>query len=200
MKVARVAAVLCLLVVVANTAHAQQFDLGFGVGTVTAPGSVPFNGSFATSPQTVGGGTYLAFSGDLLLKKDFGVQGEIAWRARQNRYLGFEPFRPIFFDFNGLYAPHLGRFVEPELMAGIGAEDVRFYQGTYTCSYFGGCTNYVSSKHFMGHFGAGLKLYAHGNFFIRPEAHLYLVHNNVEFTSSRATRYGVSIGYTFGGR
>lgn len=182
-----------------GVSQAQQFDLAFGVGTVTAPSTISST-DFSHSQQTVGGGAYPAFSGDLLLRKDFGVQGEIAWRARQNRYLGFEPFRPIFFDFNGIYAPHLGKFVEPELTAGIGAEDVRFYQNTYVCSYITGCTNFVSSKHFMGHFGAGLRLYAHGNFFIRPEANLYLVHNNVEFTSSRATRYGVSIGYTFGAR
>ncbi len=53
----------------------------------------------------------------------------------------------------------------------------------------------------MGHFGAGIKMYpfAH-NFFVRPEAHLYLVHDNQEFSSARAVRYGLSVGYTFGGR
>jgi hypothetical protein len=183
----------------AAAAYGQQFDLAFGVGTVSAPSSTTFNGDFNHSPQTIGGGAYPVFSGDFLLKKDFGVQAEIAWRATRNLYLGFQPYRPIFFDFNGLYAPHLGKFVEPELTAGIGVEDVRFYQNVINCN-FVTCTNFVSSKHFMGHFGAGLRLYAHGNFFIRPEAHLYLVRNNVEFTSARATRYGLSIGYTFGGR
>jgi hypothetical protein len=51
----------------------------------------------------------------------------------------------------------------------------------------------------MGQFGAGLKLYAHGGFFIKPEVHLYLVNNNIEYSSSHAIRYGGSIGYTFGG-
>ena len=190
--------VFCVFVLASSVSHAQQFDLAFGVGTVSAPSSITVINDFNHSPQTVGGGAYPVISGDFLLHKDFGIQGEIAWRASQNLYLGFQPFRPIFFDFNGIYAPHLGKFVEPELMAGIGAEDVRFYQNFVSCSFIGGCTNYISSKHFMGHFGAGLRLYAHGNFFIRPEASLYLVHNNVEFTSSRATRYGVSIGYTFG--
>jgi hypothetical protein len=49
----------------------------------------------------------------------------------------------------------------------------------------------------MGDFGAGLKLYPTHNFFIRPEAKLYLVTNNQLFSSSYATRVGASIGYTF---
>ena len=199
MRLARLAEFCCVVILAAAAATAQQFDLAFGAGTVSAPSSTAFNGDFSHSPQTIGGGVYPVFSGDLLLKKNFGVQGEIAWRASRNLYLGFQPYRPIFFDFNGMYAPRLGRFVQPELLAGIGVEDVRFYQNTIVCS-FTSCTNFISSKHFMGHFGAGLRLYAHGNFFIRPEAHLYLVRNNVEFTSPRATRYGLSIGYTFGGR
>jgi hypothetical protein len=50
----------------------------------------------------------------------------------------------------------------------------------------------------MGDFGAGLKFYPKGGFFIRPEAKVYLVTNNQLFSSSYATRFGASIGYTFG--
>jgi hypothetical protein len=49
----------------------------------------------------------------------------------------------------------------------------------------------------MGHFGAGVKIYVHGNFFVRPEANFYLIRNNVEFSSAYATRVGASLGYTF---
>jgi hypothetical protein len=49
----------------------------------------------------------------------------------------------------------------------------------------------------MGDFGAGIKLYPKGGFFVRPEARLYLVNNNLYFSSPRVTRYGLSIGYTF---
>ena len=51
----------------------------------------------------------------------------------------------------------------------------------------------------MGVFGGGLKIYPKGNIFIRPEVRLYLVNNNVEFSSNRVVRSGISIGYTFGG-
>jgi hypothetical protein len=181
----------------AVTAHAQQFDAAFGVGTLSAPSAASATGDHF--PQSIGGGTFLSFSGDYLFMHHFGVGGEVAWRATQNSYQGVAPFRPIFYDFNGVYAPPLGKKAAVELQAGIGAQSTRFYQNFFTCSGFTGtCTNYTSSNHFMGHFGGGIRLYPFGNFFIRPEAHLYLVNNNFEFSSAHSVRYGVSLGYTFG--
>jgi len=43
-----------------------------------------------------------------------------------------------------------------------------------------------------------VKLHARGGFFVRPEVHFYMVHNNAEYTSPYIVRYGASIGYTFG--
>jgi hypothetical protein len=191
--------------------HAQQFDVAFGVGTTQSTSGSEVSASDIASgnhtPVNVGGGAYPAFSVDYLFHKHFGIGGEVAWRASQNTYPnGFaQPFRPIFWDFNGVYAPSLGlsRRVAPEFSGGIGAETTRYYQGFLTCTgnaFFGTCTNYQSVNHFMGHVGVGLKLYAAGNFFIRPEAHFYFVHNNQEFSSGNVRRYGASIGYTFGER
>jgi hypothetical protein len=187
--------VVCALFLLEGPAHGQQIDAALGVGTVTAASSASASGNHA--PQTIGGGTYIGFSGDVLFKKSLGVGGEVAWRAHQNLYQGFQPFRPIFFDFNGVFAPQFGNRVGLNLMAGIGAETARFYQPVYNCTYFGGCTNYVSTNHFMGHFGGGVRFYPKGNFFISPEAHVYLVRNNQEFSSAYATRFDISIGYTF---
>ena|ERR1035437_1365229 len=89
--------------------------------------------------------------------------------------------------------------VGAEVVAGIGAESIRFYQGIYNCDLYGNCSNYVSSTHFLGDLGGGLRIYAYRNFFIRPEMRLYFIHNNMEFNSNLAVRYGASIGYTFGG-
>jgi hypothetical protein len=53
----------------------------------------------------------------------------------------------------------------------------------------------------MGDFGGGIRLYPVGNFFVRPEARLYLIHGADDlFSSGHAVRYGISIGYSFGGR
>jgi hypothetical protein len=177
--------------------QAQQVDAAFGVGTVLAPSAANATGNY--SSQSLRGGAYPAFSGDFLLHKNFGVMGEISWRASQNYYQGNYPFRPVFWDFNGVYVPKLGTHAAAELSAGIGAESVRFYQPFYYCNFYS-CTNYTSSNHFMGHFGAGLRYYVHGGLFVRPEFHFYVVRNNFEFSSPYAYRVGGSIGYTFGGR
>ena len=187
-------AVLVLPFLVHSTAHAQQFDVAFGVGTLTAPSASSATGSHA--PVSLTGGAYPVFSADLLLKRQFGVSGELAWRASQNLYGGLQPYRPLFYDFNGIYAPKLGKHAAAELSAGIGWESLRFYQGFTSCGAIS-CTDFVSSNHFMGHFGAGLRYYFRGHFFVRPEADVYVINNNQEFSSPRATRFGVSLGYTF---
>ena len=182
----------------ATAAYGQQMDFAFGVSTVSTPSySAPVATQFP--PESLSGGAYLSISGDFLLHKNFGVMGEISWKASEALYNGYQPYRPIFWDFNGVYVPQLSKHVAAELSAGIGAESTRFYTNYYTCNYVS-CTNYATSTHFMGQFGAGLKLYARGGLFFRPEVHYYLVNNNNEYTSSRILRYGASIGYTFGAR
>lgn len=208
MKKSFLVALLSSLLMSTIAVHAQQFDAAFGLGTVSAPSASSATGNHF--PQSIGGGTFLAFSGDYLLKRHFGVGGEIAWRATQNGSLANAscdpftgtctniPFRPIFYDFNGVYAPPLGKKAALEIQGGIGAQSTRYYTGTTTCSNFSGCSNYQSSNHFMGHFGGGVRFYPSGNIFIRPEVNLYLVNNNYEFSSAHSVRYGVSIGYSFG--
>ena len=190
----------CLLVMIATAAWGQQMDFAFGVSTISSPAYNSTSSIPTYPPQSLTGGAYPSISGDFLLRKHFGIMGEIAWRASEGLYNGYQPYRPLFWDFNGLYLHKLSKHVVAEFSAGIGAESTRFYTNFYSCNYFGGCTNYATSTHFMGQFGAGLKLYARGGFFIRPEVHYYLVNNNVEYTSSHVLRYGGSIGYTFGER
>ncbi len=180
-------------------AQAQSGDIAFGVSGLksSSPSNSIINSGNPYAPS-IGGGTYLSFSGDILPWHNFGIGGEVSWRAHQNLYLGYQPYRPIFFDADAVYAPKFGKYFGADLMAGIGAESVRFYNNYYTCSYISGCTNYSSSNHFMGVFGGGLKVYPKGGFFVRPEVRLYVVHNNVEFNSGTIVRAGVSIGYSFG--
>ena len=179
------------LAAVSNLALAQKVDVAFGISTVEAP-AANSNGPSLT------GGTYPGFSGDVLFWHNFGLGGEIFWKANQSEYnsiYGTIPYRPMFLDFDGVYSPKIASHAYLELSAGIGALDTRQY-----CN---GCgngynTNYTSDKHFMGDFGAGLKLYPKGGFFVRPEAKFYLVNNNQLFSSYYSSRFGLSIGYTFG--
>jgi hypothetical protein len=179
----------CLVLLSGNTAQAQQFDLTFGVSGLTAP---PSN----AQAQTIGGGAYPNFGLDFLFYKNLGVGFNAAFRASQNLYQGIQPFRPFFYTVDAVYGPPLGKRAQADLSAGIGAESVRFYTPFLNCN-FVGCTNFVSSNHFLGHFGGGLRLYVTNRVFIRPEVHLYLVNNNFEFSGARATRFGVSLGYSF---
>lgn len=182
------------------SASAQRADLAFGVGTTMSPGpsSSDVNSGNFFAPSS-GGGTYLNAGGNFLIKHSLGVGGEVSWRASQALYDGYQPYRPILYDFYGIYAPRINRHVGAEVLAGVGGESLRFYTDFVNCN-FSGCTNYVSNNHFMGVFGAGLKLYpTGGNWFIRPEIRSYLVRNNQEFNSNRIVRTGISIGYSFGG-
>lgn len=183
------------LLLMAGAAQAQNLDLAFGVSGIkgTSANSAGIN----FFPQDVGGGAFPTFSGDFLLWKHVGIEGEVSWRATQNLSQGFLPFRPIFYDFGGVYAPPLGKHAALELTTGIGGESVRFYTGTLTCNFFS-CTDFTSNNHLLWELGGGVRLYTWRNVFVRPEARFYLIRNNVEFSSNHATRLGVSIGYSFG--
>ena len=191
-----VCTVFALLVLTTIPAFSQM-DVAFGASTLTsAESSQP---TFIFGPQPLNGGTYLSISGNqIFYKEQFGVGGEISWKASQAIYAGYQPYRPIFWDFNAVWVPKLGRRASGEFQAGIGGESIRFYNNFYTCN-FVSCTNYTTSTHFTGHFSAGLRLYFAGNAFLRPEVHFYPVNNNLEFTSNKIVRYGVSLGYSFGG-
>jgi len=173
----------------------QQFDVGFGVGTLLAP-STSTNSS-GHLVQSMSGGTYIGFSGDYIFWHQIGVQGEVNWRASQGLYFGNQPYRPILYDFNGIYAPNLGKHVQLELLAGIGGLSTRFYTPTFFCNFYT-CTNYFSTNHFLGDVGAGIRFYVHGGIFVMPEFRQYFIHNNAEFASGNASRAGVTIGYSFG--
>jgi len=188
---------LCAMFLTPSTAHAQQIDVDFGLNTLTAPPDTSASGDHF--PQSLTGGFYPTIGGDVLFFHHLGVGGEVSWRGSRSFYQGVpsQPFRPVFYDFNAIYAPPITHEIQLELQAGVGAESIRFYQPFTVCSYTS-CTNYVSSNHFLGHFGAGIRFYPWGNFFIRPEVSYYLVNNNVEFSSAHATRFGLAIGYTLG--
>lgn len=182
------------LVIPIGTLYAQQVDAQFGINGMTAPSASSATGSYA--PQSLTGGVYPSVGADVILRHNLGFNGEVAWKGGRGLYEGFQPYRPILIDFNGVWAPrfnHIGVIAE----AGFGAADTRFYQPVLQCSFLG-CTNFTSSTHLLGHLGGGLRFYVHGPLYIAPEAHVYFIRNNFEFASAHTTRYGINIGYTFG--
>lgn len=180
--------------------QAQEFDAAFGFGTVKAPAaSTNANGSF----PSLSGGLYPSFSADVLFWHHLGFGGDVAWRARQAPYGGlnasafvFQPYRPLFYDFNAVYGRSFAKKLGGDVMAGIGGEDIRFYTPYLTCG-FTSCTDYQSSNHLAFHVGADIRYYVWGHLFVRPEAHYYVIRNNAEFNNVNASRFAVSIGYSF---
>lgn len=189
-----IAVSLCFCFLIAS-AYGQNLDAAFGVSTITGSSATTTNGTLFPSQS---GGAYPGFSADFLLRHRFGVEGELFWRASQGLYGGYQPYRPIFYSFNAIWVPRLTKNLSAELLGGIGGEDLRFY-GILNCNNFLGCTTYTSSNHFMGDFGGGIRAYFWHGAFVRPEARIYLINNNVEFSSNHVVRYGVSLGYSFGG-
>ena len=194
MKKLALTAVAFLFALLVVSASGQQVDAAFGVSTLTAPTGTTTGGLFFPSQ---GGGAYPGFSADFLLRHHFGIEGEMFWRASQGLYGGYQPYRPIFYSFNAIWAPKINKNISAEILGGIGGEDVRFY-GILNCNNFLGCTTYASSNHFMGDFGGGIRAYIWHNVFVRPEVRVYLINNNVEFSSGHVLRYGGSLGVSFG--
>lgn len=192
MKRLTIVAAVCLFFLMAG-ARAQQLDAGFSVSGITATPRTSAGANY--QPQTMGGGAFPGFSADYLIRHHFGMGFEVNWRAKQNNYQGLQPFRPIFYDFNAVFAPPIGKSASLELQGGIGVSSTRFYQPFFTCTFFT-CTNYATSNHFLGHVGGGIRLYFWHNLFLRPEAHYYAIHNNIEFAGSRVTRFGATLGYS----
>lgn len=190
-------AVIAWICALAGLAHAQQIDVAFAGGSLASSGNGLNAGNFVPAE---GGGAFIGFNGDVIFLVHLGVQAEVNWRASQALYAGQIPYRPVFYAFNAIYARRFSKYFGAEALAGIGGESIRFYSNSYSnCDFYGNCTNYMSSNHLLGDFGGGIRLYPYGNFFVRPEVRLYLINNNAEFSSSHPVRYGVSIGYSFGG-
>jgi hypothetical protein len=195
------AATAFVFISLANLASAQQGDAMLGFGTVMSPGAAACGASaIFTCPEK--GGLYTNLGADVIFHKRVGFGFDAAWRTSQGAYggSGGQPFRPILFDFNGVYQPRLNKKVGADLMAGIGWQSTRFYgyQPTSNCVYFGAC--YQSSNHFLIDLGAGVRYYVWGAVFVRPEVRYYKIFNNtVDFSSGNIIRVGASIGYTIGG-
>ena len=192
------------LALVSVSAQAQKIDVAFGVSSIEAPSASSANGSANHSPLSLGGGAYPGVSGDVLFWHNLGFGAEVFWKGGQAncpvvvcQFSGID-YRPVFYNFNAVYAAKLAPHVALEGVGGLGAMDTHYstctFQGAGSC---GGTQLISSSNHFDVDIGGGLKLYAYGGFFVRPEARFYWIHNNTDFSSDHAVRYGVSIGYTF---
>jgi len=175
-----------------NLASAQQGDAMFGFGTLVSNQSC----NAVTFICAEKGGLYTNIGADVIFHKRLGFAFDATWRTSQGNY-GGQPYRPILFDFNGVYQPRISKKVGADLMGGIGWQTTRFYLPFCTNQFT--CNNYTSSNHFLVDVGAGLRYYVWGHFFVRPEVRYYHILNNTDqFSSDNVFHVGASIGYTIG--
>ena len=197
-----------LLCLSSTLAHAQKFDAYAGVGTAIVSSSNQSintfsDGNLFTTPGM--GGSVGKLGGDIMLTPHFGVGGETDFRFSQTHYAGLN-YRPVFYDFNGIWLPTAHRFkrVVPEFQGGLGAVNLKFYVPQTACDSFAGCstssTFVESSNHFQVHMAAGIRFYATPHLFFRPQVDARYINNFFQFGSNWVPEYSASIGWTFGER
>jgi hypothetical protein len=184
-----------------NLASAQQADVALGFGTLLSPGAAACGSSgFVNFVCPEKGGLYTNLGGDVIFHRRIGVGFDATWRSGQGDFGGLgQPYRPILYDFNGVFQPKLSKKAGLDLTGGIGWQSTRFYgyQQTYSCYALGACYN--SANHFLVDLGAGVRYYVWGHVFLRPEVRYYHVINNSDaFSSDNVFHVGASIGYTIG--
>jgi hypothetical protein len=185
-------------VLVASFARAQEIDLAVGGSTLSSSKSNTASQAYLPPPEK--GGMYPGASAEILMKNRFGFGAEAAFRNRQGLYNGYQSFRPVLYDVNGVFAPHLSERTRADFMAGVGGQTVIFYNRFASCD-FATCPTSISSTHLLLHAGGGVRYYFWGHSFIRPEAHYYYIFGNTsQFHSGNVVRLGASIGHTFGSK
>ncbi|MGH9417585.1 MAG: outer membrane beta-barrel protein [Terriglobales bacterium] len=176
-----------LLLAALPVASGQSLDVFAGLNALSASQAV-------SGIPRLGGGLFPS-AGVNLFFGPVGLGGEVAFRAQGNS----SNLRPIYYDFNLLLAPvHIARSAVPELMVGVGAQSIQALTGTASCGGLSSCASYAGSN-LAAHVGVGLKVYVTEHIFVRPEAHFYFIRNNSAFGTSNTRRFGVSLGYSFGG-
>ncbi len=195
-------ALFCVFAFSAAVAGAQsRFDAYFGLGTVRMDSDV-FNDSGSTAEIPGMDGIFGTFGGAVFLKPSFGIGGQVSVRFAQGEY-GPYGYRPVFYDFNGIWTPLSDKRIVPEFQAGFGGVNLRFYDpgSPYYDYYSGGYTTYAgSSNHLQLHAAAGLRIYVKERIFIRPQIDYHWVRNMNEFSSNSVPAFSIAIGFTAGDR
>jgi hypothetical protein len=181
----------------ARAQQVSQIDFAAGGSTLFSARSNSSSVAFVAPPLK--GGVYPSFSVDVLLDNHFGFNAEGDFRYHQGIYDGYQKFRPIFYDINGVYTRRATAKASLDFMGGVGGETLLFYNAFGECP-SGACRAQISGNHLLLHAEFDIRYYPwrKRHFFLRPEAHYYRIVDNSEFSSSNLLRLGASVGYSFG--
>ena len=207
-KLTYIALSMCVgLLAVSPLAMGQipQSNVYFGLGTATDSSNGqsldPLGiGVFSNTPKMTG--TFATIGGSMMLTSHFGAGAQFSWRPSSGNYAGVN-YRPMFYDFNGIWQPIKTKRIVPEIQAGIGGTRVSFYANQTSCDQLIGCSTFnagtESSSHFQTHLGAAVRLYATSHIFIRPAVDAHYVNNFFQFGSNWVPEYTLGVGFSFGG-
>lgn len=216
----RVALPACIFLFVAATlARAQGLGVSpyFGLGSArdsvgtSAPAGCPtgeiFDGVICETGPTMGG-LFGGFGVTVMFRKHLGIDGEYALKFRRADYLPDDSLvvRPMFYDLNAVWEPFSskGRFI-PFLEGGFGGAKMKLYFSQSTSltgvTSLSGFSAGSDTNHFQLHGAIGMKVYIHGNLFVKPQFDIhYATHLTDEYGRNAVLQYMINVGYTFGQR
>lgn len=186
-------------------AQVPQANVYFGLGTATDSSNGqaldPLGiGVFENTPKMTG--LFGTVGGGLMLTSHFGAGAQFSWKTGASNYSGVN-YRPLFYDFNGIWQPVKTKRFVPEVQAGIGGASVRFSANSTQCDQLVGCSNVnlgtESSSHFQAHFAVAARLYVTPRIFVRPAVDAHWVNNFFQFGNNWVPEYTLGVGYSFGG-
>ena len=183
---------------------AQSANVYGGVGTAIDSSSNQSIDTFSTgSPFTTPklNGTFANVGASILFTKHYGIGADVSWRASKGAYAGLL-YRPLFYNFDGVWEPVSTKHFEPEIHAGIGGMRLGYSFSQTQCDAFGGCSTssqpVENSNHFQLHAAAAARLYVTDHVFVRPGIDFHYVPNLFQFGSNSVPEYTLGVGYSFG--
>jgi hypothetical protein len=194
-------------VMACGIASAQaSLDLHLGVSGANAKSSglsvdTFGDGNFYNTPKL--DGVFMNFGAGAMLTPRFGVGGDFAFKPGKSDYAGLD-YRPMFYDVHAIFHPvPASKRIVPEIQAGLGGVNLRYYYSQSDCNVFAGCSSQSSylqsSNHFQWKVGGGVKLFVTSNLYVEPKVDLHYVHNFFQFGTNWVPQYGVNFGYRLGG-
>jgi len=212
----RVALPACIFLFVAATlARAQGIGVSPYGGLGTARDSVGtdakdgcstgqiFDGVICEAGPTMGG-LFAGFGATVMFRKHLGVDGEYVFKLKRATYLPDDSLvmRPTFYDLNAVWQPFSSERFVPFLEGGFGGAKIKLYfsqpnlTGITSTSGFSAGSD---TSHFQLHGAVGMKVYVHGNLFVKPQFDMhYATHLTDEFGRNLVLQFMGYVGYTFG--
>src|SRR5580658_3006852 len=114
---------------------AQSASVYYGIGTAVDSSSNQLIDTFGTGyPYTTPrlGGSFSDIGTTVLFTKHVGVGADVSWKNSKGSYAGLL-YRPLFYNFDGVWEPVSTKRFEPEIHAGLGAEHIGFSINQSNC-------------------------------------------------------------------